>query len=162
MLITMNGKITRTYEGGEMDRRRIVIVFVLLTLGVLSGIAGCTQCRASTVPDSENLKAVTPKEAFELIQRNKSNPNFTILDVRTPEEFAEGHIEGAINIDYYHPGFQVELNGLDKTKTYLVYCRTGNRSGQAFEFMKEQQFREVFHMDGGITVWRKDGLPVVK
>jgi rhodanese-related sulfurtransferase len=145
-----------------IGRRGIVIVLVLLAFGLLSGMAGCTRHTASSVPDSENLKAVTPKQAFELIQRNKSNPNFLILDVRTPEEFAEGYIEGAINIDYYHPGFQADLNKLDKTRTYLVYCRTGNRSGQAFEFMKEQGFREVFHMDGGITVWRKEGLPVVK
>jgi rhodanese-related sulfurtransferase len=157
----MNGKITRTDRGEEMGWRRIVIAFVLLIFGVFAGTAGCAQYRASSVPDSENLKAVTPKEAFELIQRNKSNPNFAILDVRTPEEFAEGHIGGAINIDYYHPGFQTELNKLDRTKTYLVYCRTGSRSGQAFEFMKEQGFREVFDMDGGITVWRKEGLPVV-
>ena len=145
-----------------MVLRKIVILFVLLTFGLLSGVARCTRGRTSTVPDSETLKAVTPKEAFELIQRNKGNPNFLILDVRTPEEFAEGYIEGAINIDYYHPGFQADLNKLDKTRTYLVYFRTGNRSGQAFEFMKEQGFREVFHMDGGITVWRKEGFPVVK
>jgi rhodanese-related sulfurtransferase len=152
----------KTNRGKEMVCRKIVILFVLLTFGLLSGMAGCTRGRTSTVPDSETLKAVTPKEAFELIQRNKGNPNFLILDVRTPEEFAEGHIEGAINIDYYHPGFQNELNGLDKTKTYLVYCRTGNRSGQAFDFMKDQGFKEVFHMDGGIIVWRKEGLPVMK
>ena len=145
-----------------MVRRKIVILFVLLTFGVLSGVAGCTRGRKSTVPDSEVLKPVSAKQAVDLIQRNKGNPRFVILDIRTPEEYAEGHIEGAVNMDYYHPGFQVELNKLDKTKVYLMYCRTGNRSGQAFEFMKEQHFTEVYHMEDGIVSWRKEGLPVVK
>ena len=152
----------RTDRGEVIGRRGIVIVLVLLAFGLLSGMAGCTRHTASSVPDSENLKAVTPKEAFELIQRNKSNPNFVILDIRTPEEYAEGHIEGAVNMDYYHPGFQVELNKLDKTKMYLIYCRTGSRSGQAFEFMKEQRFTEVYHMEDGIVSWRRENLPVVK
>jgi len=129
---------------------------------MLAGMAGCAQHKTSGVPDSDILKPVSPKQAFDLVQRNKGNPGFVILDVRTPEEYAEGHIEGAVNMDFYHPGFQVELNKLDKTKTYLVYCRTGNRSGQAFELMKEQRFTEVYHMDGGIVSWRKEGLPVVK
>ena len=76
---------------------------------------------------------VTPKEAYSLIQKNKANPNFVILDVRTPQEFASGHIEGAINLDYNVPTFKNDLNGLDKTKIYLIYCRTSRRSRGAFK-----------------------------
>ena len=109
---------------------------------------------------SEMLRTVPPQEGLELVQRNKDNPSFVILDVRTPEEFESGHIEGAINIDYYHPGFQVELGKLDKTKTYLVYCRTGNRSEKAFVVMKELKMKEVYVLDGGITAWRAANFPV--
>jgi rhodanese-related sulfurtransferase len=109
---------------------------------------------------SEKLRAVTPREALELVQRNRDNPNFVILDVRTPEEFEGSHIEGAVNMDYYHPGFQVELGKLDKTKRYLVYCRTGNRSDTAFEFMKELRFKEVYPLEGGILAWGAAGFPV--
>ena len=145
-----------------MGRLRIVSLLVLFVCSVLAGMAGCARHTASGVPDSEVLKPVSPKQALDLIQRNKGNPRFVILDIRTPEEYAQGHIEGAVNMDYYHPGFQVELNKLDKTKMYLIYCRTGNRSGQAFEFMKEQRFTEVYHMEDGIVSWRRENLPVVK
>jgi len=64
------------------------------------------------------------KDAYTLIQKNKGNPDFVILDVRTPAEFADEHIENAINLDYYSETFRDDLNKLDKTKTYLIYCRT--------------------------------------
>jgi rhodanese-related sulfurtransferase len=108
----------------------------------------------------DRLRAVTPREALELVQRSKENTNFVILDVRTPEEFRSGYIEGAVNIDYYGPGFPVEIGKLDRTKTYLVYCRTGSRSDSTFALMKELQFKEVYPVEGGITAWRAAGFPV--
>lgn len=108
------------------------------------------------------FKDVTPQEAYSLIQENKTNPNFIILDVRTPREFAGGHIEGAVNIDYNAPTFKDDVNGLDKTKMYLVYCRTSRRSRGAFDLMKALEFQEVYHMLGGIVGWTSEGLPTAK
>jgi rhodanese-related sulfurtransferase len=107
-----------------------------------------------------NPGAVTPREALQLMHRNKENPTFVILDVRTPEEFRSGYVEGAVNMDYYNPGFQVELGKLDRTKTYLIYCRTGSRSESTFALMKDLQFRQIYDLEGGITAWRAAGLPV--
>jgi rhodanese-related sulfurtransferase len=107
-----------------------------------------------------NPGAVTPREALQLMHRNKENPTFVILDLRTPEEFRSGYVEGAVNMDYYNPGFQVELGKLDRTKTYLIYCRTGSRSESTFALMKELQFRQIYDLEGGITAWRAAGLPV--
>ena len=108
------------------------------------------------------LKAVMPKEAYELIRANAGNADFVIIDVRTPDEFDEGHIEGAVNIDYYHPGFQSDVKKLDRSKTYLLYCRTGNRSGSAFRLFEELQFQKVYHMEGGTSRWKREGLPLTK
>ena len=108
------------------------------------------------------LKPITPKEAYDLVRKNAGNPDFVILDVRTPDEYDEGHIEGAINIDYYHPGFQSEIKKLDRSKTYLLYCRTGNRSGSAFRLFEELRFQDVYHMEGGTSRWKREGLPLVK
>jgi rhodanese-related sulfurtransferase len=107
-------------------------------------------------------EAVTTQEAYTLIQDNKDNPDFVILDVRTPREFADGHIEGAVNLNYNAPTFKDDLNGLDKTKMYLVYCRTGRRSKGAFDMMKALEFQEVYHMLGGIVGWTSEGLPTKK
>jgi len=113
---------------------------------------------AEPLPSTQIIKDITPQEAYGLIQKNKNNRNFVILDVRTPAEFRGGHIAGAINIDYHAPTFKEELNGLEKTKVYLLYCRTAKRSRAALEMMRELGFQEVYHMLGGIVRWQEEGL----
>ena len=108
------------------------------------------------------LKPITPKEAYDLVRKNAGNPDFVILDVRTPDEYDEGHIEGAINIDFNSGGFKTELSELDKKKTYLVYCRTSRRSGEAAKIMKDLGFTNIIRMKGDIVKWQSAGLPLVK
>ncbi len=84
------------------------------------------------------------------------------LDVRTPGEFAEGYIEGARLIDFQSGNFENEIATLDKNATYAVYCRSGNRSGQAVKVMKDAGFSNVFNMNGGVIEWANAGLPLVR
>ena len=84
------------------------------------------------------------------------------LDVRTPIEFAEGHIEGARLIDFQSGNFENEIAALDKNATYAVYCRSGNRSGQAVKVMQDAGFTNVFSMNGGVIDWANAGFPLVK
>jgi rhodanese-related sulfurtransferase len=83
------------------------------------------------------------------------------LDVRTPGEFAEGHLEGARLIDFQSGNFENEIATLDKNATYAVYCRSGNRSGQAVKVMQDAGFMNVFNMNGGVIDWANAGLPLV-
>jgi rhodanese-related sulfurtransferase len=83
------------------------------------------------------------------------------LDVRTPSEFAEGHVEGARLIDFQSGNFENEIAALDKNATYAVYCRSGNRSGQAVKVMQDAGFTNVFNMNGGVIDWANAGLPLV-
>jgi rhodanese-related sulfurtransferase len=83
------------------------------------------------------------------------------LDVRTPIEFAEGHIEGARLIDFQSGNFENEIAALDKNATYAVYCRSGNRSGQAVKVMQDAGFTNVFNMNGGVIEWANAGFPLV-
>jgi rhodanese-related sulfurtransferase len=83
------------------------------------------------------------------------------LDVRTPGEFNEGHIEGAQLIDFQSGNFESEIGALDKTKTYAVYCRSGNRSGQAVKVMSDAGFTNLYNLDGGVIDWANAGLPLV-
>ena len=103
-----------------------------------------------------------PGEAQALIRENAGNRDFVVLDVRTPGEFAQGHLEGAVLVDYRSPGFREEMAGLEKTKTYLVYCRTGNRSARAMGIMGELGFRSIYNLEGGIKRWLEEGLPAVR
>ena len=84
------------------------------------------------------------------------------LDVRTPGEFAEGHVEGARLIDFQSGNFENEIAALDKNATYAVYCRSGNRSGQAVKVMQDAGFTNVFSMNGGVIDWANAGFPLVK
>lgn len=142
--------------------KRLCVVAAILSIVITGMIAltiGCT--KESTTP-TQRSKDMTAKETFGLIQENRNNLDFIIVDVRTPSEYAEGHIENAINIDYNAPAFREDIGKLDRAKSYLVYCRSGNRSRGAIDVMKELNFQEVYHMYEGIIGWTNAGYPTVK
>ena len=82
----------------------------------------------------------------------------TLIDIRTPNEFADAHLTGAINIDYYAPDFAAQLATLDKTKPYAIYCRSGNRTSDALRIMRELGFTYVYDLQGGILAWERAGF----
>jgi len=86
--------------------------------------------------------------------------DLVVLDVRTPEEFAEGHLEGAVLVDFYDADFADQLAALDPDVPYLLYCRSGNRSGETLGVMEQLGFTSVANVDGGIIAWADAGLPV--
>jgi len=141
---------------------RVLVAALIFGIVVTGGPLHITASAAESSSQTQLFETVTPKEAHSLIKDNKANPNFIILDVRTAKEFANGHIEDAINIDYYSKDFVDELDRLDKTKTYLVYCRSGSRSTKAFNLMKELGFQRVYTMEGGIVRWQAERLPTTK
>jgi len=95
-------------------------------------------------------KSIGAVEAKEIIEQKSHAGDFCVLDVRTPGEFSRGAIPGAINLDIYASNFSEELDKLDKNKTYLVYCRSGNRSKTALALMKQLGFGYVYELDEGI------------
>ena len=132
-------------------------------------ITGCIQTTTQTNSSPEttikpvsDVPSIDTPEAYALIQKNTGNPDFIILDVRTPDEFNNGHIANAVLIDYYSPEFKSNISKLDKDKQYLVYCRTDNRSTAAVRLMLDLGFREVQNLIGGIEKWIQDGYPTVK
>ncbi len=108
------------------------------------------------------IKNISVDEAFVLIQKNEDNSHLVILDVRTPEEFNNGHIENAINLDFYSETFKDNLDKLDKNKTYITHCEAGGRSRKTLKIMEDLGFIEAYDMKGGIAEWEKKGLPTVK
>lgn len=83
-----------------------------------------------------------------------------ILDVRTPGEYASGHIPGAINIDFYAPDFAEKIGALDKTRDVFLYCASGNRSGQAMKLLQKSGFRSATDLKGGFGAWARAGRTV--
>lgn len=107
---------------------------------------------------SGSVTHVKAAEAAKLVEGGK----VTVLDVRTPEEFREGHIKGAKNIDYHAGDFAAKVKELDKSKPYLVHCKSGGRSTSSLATFKELGFEKVIHLDGGFTGWEAAKLPVEK
>ncbi|OGO20136.1 MAG: sulfurtransferase [Chloroflexi bacterium RBG_16_50_11] len=149
-----------------MKKRTVLLSLILLLLLLATAVSGCSSTTGEalneTASNGQKIVNITAAEALALIQANTGNPDFIIIDVRTPEEYAAGHIESAVLVNYNSADFQEEISKFNKEKTYLIYCRTGNRSSGARDIMKELGFREIYHMDGGITEWQAQGFPVVK
>lgn len=99
---------------------------------------------------------VVSVEKFDKMTSKKKN---VLLDIRTPEEIAEGQIEGALNIDFLDDNFTQNIEQLDKSKTYLLYCRTGKRTAKAGAAMKAAGFKKVYMLDGGLTAWKEHQKP---
>ncbi|MFC2066266.1 rhodanese-like domain-containing protein [Chloroflexota bacterium] len=145
-----------------MKRQYTVMIAALLLL--VAGLVATGSCaeKAMEAPGQPIIKDISAQEALDLIQENQENPDFIIVDVRTPQEFADGHIENAINIDFNSGAFQNEIGKLDRNKKYLIYCRSGNRSRGALDVMIELDFREVYHLYTGIISWEEAGFMIVK
>ena len=99
---------------------------------------------------------VTPQQALTLVENG-----VTVIDLRTPEEYAEGHLADSVLIDFYEPDFRDQIAALDADQPYVIYCRSGNRSAQAYEIMADLGFDEVYDIDGGIIAMADAGLPLV-
>lgn len=129
----------------------------LKALGLLIALSMLmTACSSGS--DTATIELVSPERAADVIGEDPAG--LVVLDIRTPEEFAEVRIADAINVDFYAPDFADQLDVLDKSDPYVMYCRTGNRSSEAIETMKELGFDEVYEIDGGIVNWYDSGYPV--
>jgi rhodanese-related sulfurtransferase len=112
-----------------------------------------------TCAQDELLVHYSALQCDSLVQANADNPNFVILDVRTPGEYNPSHLHGAINRNFFDPDFNDQLAALPRHKLYLMHCASGARSGPTFTQMVDLGFTRVVEMVGGISAWNSAGLP---
>ena len=105
---------------------------------------------------------VTPINSTDVQAKLKKEKNWVILDVRTAEEFKDGHIKGAINIDIKQPDALAKIDKLDHNAKYIVHCRTNHRSKIAVDHMVQSGFKTVFQMTDGFTGWSANNLDIQK
>ena len=123
---------------------KIIIIVVVLILFFIA-----YKTRTQNQGDFTNIGAV------EINSLLKDNPDLVILDVRMPTEIAEGKVENALDINVLSPNFSKKIANLDKSKPYLVYCRSGNRSAKACNIMSKQEFGKLYNLQGGYSSWLK-------
>jgi rhodanese-related sulfurtransferase len=122
--------------------------------------AGKAAANASAkAPAKGGAKNVTPDEVEKLLTQD---PKPIVLDVRTPEEFADGHIAGATNVDAHDPDFAKKVAQLDHKRPVIVHCAAGGRSSRMLPAVTAQKFPEVYHMNKGFSAWSGAGKPVEK
>ena len=128
----------------------MLAAFLALSFAALGAAAAKFEVVDITAAEAKALMGKPPAEGL------------LILDVRTPGEFAEGHLAGAVLADYKSTEFEAQLKKLDRSKPLLLYCRTGNRSGKSLPTLRRLGFGMVYHLTGGITAWRSAGYAVTK
>lgn len=117
-------------------------------------LLGCLLLPAAGVP----ARDIGLDEARQVLARPPAG--LVVLDIRTPEEFRDGHLPGARNLDFFAPDFRQRLEALARGDApVLLYCRSGNRSGQAMRLLRQWGRDDVLHLAGGFRAWRAAGLP---
>ena len=134
---------------------RITRLLLVATAGLLAAVV--VSCGDSA--GDQTLETVSPTAASEVLA---TNPDAILLDIRTPEEYASERIAGAENIDFYAPDFSDQLASLDPDETYVVYCRSGNRTDSAMDVFDDLGFAVVYEVEGGIVGWVGAGLPILE
>ena len=125
-----------------------------------------TSCKETTGTETgseqtDGNPSSTYKEAKMIgadeFEKGMKKNNAVLLDVRMPQEFEQGHIEGAVNINFFDPNFKNQLLDLDKKKKYYMYCKNDSRSERAAEFLLQNDFPEVYVLEGGYAAWKAGG-----
>jgi phage shock protein E len=143
-----------------MNLKNLKLVVVLISLTFFS----CAQNSAKKeVKDSETT-VVQTKQVVALISPNDLQSklgDIQLIDVRRPEEYAAGHIEGSNNINFLGADFMGQMSKFDKNKEIYVYCRSGKRSSNAAAKLKEQGFTKIYDLQGGIINWEKNNFKII-
>ncbi len=142
-------------------KSRCILTVLGLSMAALILLCTCSREEAVESP-GQVIEDIKLEEAFTLMEDNRGSDDFIIIDLRSAEKYANGHIEKAINLDCGSPDFNQQLDGLDRDKVYLLYSRTDAVSGKVLDIMAELGFVEVHNMLGGMERWEEIGLPQVK
>lgn len=129
-----------------------------ITMILISSVS-CGQKQNKNSTDENSASKISLITATEL---NKVNDQILLIDVRTPGEFASGHIENSINIDYKADNFKELIGELDPNQEVYVYCKVGGRSGRSAKILRDMGFKNIYDLKGGIIAWEKEGFKTVK
>ena len=134
------------------------LIRVLISAVLIAVVASCGLQSTTDIP----INNVDVNTARDLVIQNET---VIVLDVRTPEEYAIGHIEGALNINIAEADFSKRVSKLDRDKTYIIHCSANvknGRSAKSLEIMSSFGFDKLLNMEGGIIAWEQSGYPLVQ
>ena len=133
-------------------------ILLLITLVVLFAFQSCKDYSKEVVAKGE-IELISPQQVYDAVY---SEDIIQLIDVRTPKEYKESHLEGAQNICVTNEDFNEKVKTLDKSKPVYVYCNQGLGSKQAALRLKEMGFTKIYDMDGGLLMWKEHQFEVSK
>ena len=133
--------------------RSVLLVGALVAMALL-GISGCSSSSTGASPAGQHLEVAAFADEV-------GKAGVVVVDVRTPPEYAAGHLPNAVNVDVEASDFGARIAGLDKSKSYAVYCHSGSRSAVALEQMASAGFAHVVDLAGGVSAWTAQGRSLV-
>ncbi|MBL4747182.1 MAG: rhodanese-like domain-containing protein [Flavobacteriaceae bacterium] len=138
--------------------KRVVFMCFLTFFGMIN--SSDAQEKTTAVLDADSIEIKVHLIAPQLF--NKGMGGHVLVDVRTPQEFKYGHIENAVNINFYAKKWMDKFSDFDTSQPIYIYCKSDNRSGHVALQLIEAGFIHVYELEHGITQWKKEGLPLVK
>jgi len=144
------------------NRNTTFIALIICFLFACGGVDEGKQVEQKTVRYKKEQinQNISVQESYEMIGAHAHDTMLVLLDIRSRDEFETGIIKNAITLEYKDPELKAKLDSMDKDKIYIVYCRTGGRSGITLGYMKKMGFREAYNMKGGIEEWREKGFGI--
>jgi rhodanese-related sulfurtransferase len=148
-----------------MRIKTLGIAFAAAALALTAPLTACSSADTEAVaaPVDVVLEAPTAPERVDAVMFSAlvATAGVTVIDVRTPEEFAQGHIQGAVNYNVEGPDFANQIMALDPAGIYAVYCQSGNRSQPAVSQLSSVGINNIYELESGISGWENAGFPVV-
>ena len=148
-----------------MRIKTLGVAFAAAALALTAPLTACssTDTKAAAAPADVTAEEPATPERVDAVMFSAlvATAGVTVIDVRTPEEFAQGHIQGAVNYNVEGPDFANQIMGLDPAGIYAVYCQSGNRSQPAVAQLSSVGIENVYELESGITGWESAGFPVV-
>lgn len=142
--------------------RIVTYTFLIALMGFL--VCSCKQpvtTESTTETGDQPVAEQTYKEAPMIepdeFEKGMKRSKAVLVDVRMPQEFEQGHMEGALNLNFFDPNFKNQLLELDKNKRYYIYCKNDARSERAAEFLLQNDYPEVYVLKGGYEAWKTAG-----
>lgn len=134
----------------------------LAVLLAMSSVPAWSSIPTAKTPIPAPVVQLTPKAVFELIVQHRRKQDLVVIDIRSPDAYAKGHLPGAVNIEYDAKTFAKDFGNLDRSKSYVLTCGGGKTSGIAASEMAKLGYTPIYNMEGGISAWTAFGLATAK
>jgi len=139
---------------------KYILLIVVTTISVLALSIAYSGNSLKKEKNKINQSELSVQDAYNYLKSNQDNGNVVALDLRTPGEYAEGHVSGSVHISYFADDFKKKLTALDRSKVYLLFCKAGRVAPKVIKKMKKLGFKEAHKISGGMKEWKARNLPI--